>query len=136
MKEKKLVVYVAGKYTAGTDEEIQANLQVAEDVAKKLFTFGFAPVIPHKLTAFWDRNPRFSTMSHGDWLVEFCYPLQDVCDMLFLCPGWKESKGACLEHEHAHETRQPHAETYEHLCNLRIRILRVEALEDKLRGEE
>jgi hypothetical protein len=135
MNERKLVVYVAGPYTAETREEILANLEIAEKAARDLFALGFIPIIPHKLSAFWDEDPRFTSFGHTQWLTDFCYPIQDICDMVFLCPGWKNSKGACLEHEHAHETRQPHAETVEHLCSLGILIFEVEKLKEKMRGK-
>lgn len=100
------LVYVAGKYSAPTQEEVQANIDKADEVAKQLMLRGFVPVIPHKITAFWDLDPRFSSMAHADWIERYCLPLQDACQAIAMVPGWRDSFGATQEHEHALEIGQ------------------------------
>lgn len=100
------LVYVAGKYSAPTREEVQANIDKADEVAKQLMLRGYVPVIPHKITAFWDLDERFSSMNHADWIEKYCIPLQDACSAIAMVPGWRDSFGATQEHEHALEVGQ------------------------------
>lgn len=117
---RKLMVYVAGKYTDDTDEKVQANIDVADAEARALFKLGFIPVIPHKNSAFWDKkDPDLANFEADEWLEEYCFPLQQRCDLTYLSPNWKRSPGAIAEHKHAHELRQPHAESTTELCVIR-----------------
>jgi len=47
-----MVCYVAGKYTAPTREEVQANIDAAEAVGKRMLNQGITPLIPHRISAF------------------------------------------------------------------------------------
>lgn len=38
-----------------------------------------------------------------DEYMPICYAMIDCCDTIYMLPGWRESKGATLEHERAKE---------------------------------
>lgn len=94
------LVYVAGKYSGETREEVQANIDLAETVGKALLKNGCAPLIPHKITSHWDTDPQFQRFEHKDWM-RACIVMLNKCDAIIMCPGWQDSKGARQEHEYA-----------------------------------
>jgi nucleoside 2-deoxyribosyltransferase len=47
-------IYIAGPYTAKTQEEIAANIDRAREAGIMFARAGFAPLIPHCNTAGWD----------------------------------------------------------------------------------
>lgn len=96
-----MLIYVAGAYTAPTKEEVQAHIDRAEEVGKLVLEHGYVPLIPHRITAFWDIDPRFAHMQHGCWMNKVCIPWLNRCDAIVMVPGWQESKGAVMEHQHA-----------------------------------
>lgn len=96
-----MIVYIAGPYSAPTREGVQTNIDAAEVVGKSILQMGYVPLIPHRITAFWDEDPQFDHMAHGDWLHKVCLPLLDKCDAIVMVPGWKDSPGSVMEHQHA-----------------------------------
>jgi hypothetical protein len=99
-----MIVYIAGPYSAPTKEGIQANIDAAEAVGKHILRMGYVPLVPHKITSFWQDDPQFDHMNHGDWMKKVCLPLLDKCDAIVMCPGWKDSPGSVMEHQHASMT--------------------------------
>jgi nucleoside 2-deoxyribosyltransferase len=96
-----MVVYIAGPYTAPTRDGVQANIDKAEEVAKAILQKGLTPLLPHKITSFWDEDPQFAHMQHSDWIYKVCIPLLDKCDVIVMVPGWRDSPGSVIEHQHA-----------------------------------
>ncbi|MGE3550576.1 MAG: DUF1937 family protein [Geobacter sp.] len=94
------LAYIAGKYTGATKEEVQQNIDIAEDIGKQMLLKGYAPIIPHKITSHWERDSMFEMLQHSDWM-RVCLAWLDKCDVIVMCPGWKESKGATQEYHHA-----------------------------------
>lgn len=35
--------------------------------------------------------------------MPICYAMMDACDTIYMLPGWRDSKGATLEHDRAKE---------------------------------
>ena len=98
----KLLVYCAGPYTARTHEGEKKNVEIAEEWGKQVLALGgFIPIIPHKLTAHWNRDNRFALWENQHWLDDFCFPLLARCDILFLYTNWQASSGARDEHQFA-----------------------------------
>lgn len=97
------LTYIAGKYSADTREDVQANIDAAEVAGKAVLLSGAVPVIPHRISAHWDNAPEFppEQWTHAAWLERFCFPLLDRCDAVLMLPGWQESKGAVAEHQYA-----------------------------------
>lgn len=97
------LVYIAGPYAAPTEALVKNNVRRAELAGQAVLAAGMIPVIPHKITSHWDTEP-WSTLrhwTHDDWIDNFCKPLLDRCDAIFLIPGWTESVGCNLEFAHA-----------------------------------
>lgn len=99
------LAYIAGKYTGHTREEVQANIDAAEAVGKEMLLRGMVPIIPHRITGHWERDQRFDHMDHGDWM-KACIAMLSKCDVIVMCPGWIESKGALEEHSYASITNK------------------------------
>jgi hypothetical protein len=97
----KKVVYCAGPYTAPTREGVAMHVKIAEEYGKRVLEAGFVPIVPHRLSVWWDLDARFKDFEHDDWLNKFCYPLLQAADILFLYPGFTHSEGAKLEMDYA-----------------------------------
>jgi hypothetical protein len=58
-------VYVAGKYTASTEEEMERNIRAAVGAARTLWDMGHVPFVPHLTHYMKDIMP----LGRKDWLV-------------------------------------------------------------------
>jgi len=85
--------YVAGAYSGRTREETEANIQRAAEVAKVLWSWGFAVFCPHKNSAHFDDVAAYDVFIRGDlaWLQH--------ADILVLTPGYENSGGTKQEIE-------------------------------------
>lgn len=83
-----MTVYISGKIT-GTDD-YEERFAKAE---KKLSREGFIPVNPLDIPV----NCNNGKPSWSDYMREDIKRLVD-CDIIYMMKGWKESKGARLEH--------------------------------------
>jgi len=95
------LIYIAGPYTAPTEELVKANVRRAEEVGQEVLLLEFIPVIPHKITSHWDSWGKLTHWTHTEWIFKFCKPLLLRCDGILLIEGWTESHGAKLEHDMA-----------------------------------
>lgn len=101
------VVYVAGAYSGSSKAEVERNIARAREYGKKILPGGFAPIVPHAISAHWEEDPQFKLWTHDDWMQRFCLPLLDRCDAILMMPGWEHSKGSRMEYEHACKTGKP-----------------------------
>lgn len=93
------LVYVAGPYTAETEEGRLANVRRAVDAGIALATAGHLPLVPH-LSHWFDLRAEETTGERFSWTfyLRLCLRLLAGCDgLLYLAP----SKGADLEREEA-----------------------------------
>ncbi len=82
------VVYVAGPYRADSEYGVLSNIRRAEEIAVKYWGRGYAVICPHKNTSFLGGKFSDQTYLNGD--LEFVRR----ADIIVMCPGWAESKGA------------------------------------------
>jgi len=99
-----LRVYVAGPLSANTAEQLDKNIEVADEAAKALFLMGHWPFCPHTQSRTWHNDEREEfhdyemLVDHHDidgWL--------SICDAVLFLPGWKKSKGSVMEYRAAKE---------------------------------
>lgn len=95
-----MICYIAGPYSASTQEGVQANIDAAEAIGKQMLLHGYTPVIPHRITGHWETDPQFAHIKYDEWM-RMCIKLLDKCDVIAMVPGWQKSKGAVIEHQHA-----------------------------------
>ena len=82
------VIYVAGAFRAETQWGIHRNVLKAEEVGLQLWKMGFVPIVPHKLTEFYQGECADSVWLDG------CIELLKRCDIVFTVKGWENSRGA------------------------------------------
>lgn len=86
------IAYIAGAFTAPTDEGIERNILRAERVAGIAISLGLAPIIPHSIGRSFKQGP-------GDyefWCAATLEMLQRS-DVVFVVPGYEKSKGTLAE---------------------------------------
>ncbi len=92
-----LLVYVAHPYSAPTPELIAANIANAEKVGRHLIERGCGIIIPGKATHQMDLPTRDFERVPDSYFYELGLEIMSRCDILFLCPGWRQSEGCKLE---------------------------------------
>lgn len=89
-----LLVYVAGKYRASTEWELEQNIRRAEEIARQLWAEGFAVICPHKNTAHFGGVLEDPQEDNELWLMGD-FEMVKRCDVLFRMEG--KSNGADRE---------------------------------------
>lgn len=88
--KKKLLVYVAGPYSATTLEGVEENCRRARDVGVELAKCGptVGPIIPHQL------GRGIEVIGDYEYWCELTLELMRRCDVVYAMQGWEGSKGA------------------------------------------
>lgn len=98
ISERKIRVYIAGPLTADIPTYIK-NVHKMMEYAEKLRKGGYAVYIPCL--------DLLQGVVWGDYEFEDYYDnslaFLEVCDIVFVCPGWESSKGTRNEINHADE---------------------------------
>src|ERR1035437_7645838 len=86
---RNVLVYISGKYSGDIDE----NIKVARKYAIKIWELGYTALTPALNSAHFeiDCNCKYEDYINGDLIM------LDRCDIIFMLPGWQESKGANVE---------------------------------------
>lgn len=88
-KRKRL--YISGPYRAKTINEVYNNIAEARRRAEWGWANGFFPICPHLNSAMMDG-------AVADEVFLECYlQLVDLCHMILMVTGWKESEGSKAE---------------------------------------
>lgn len=106
-------VYVAGAYSANNIIDCLKNIGRGEEYSARIFMLGFAPFCP------WHDKDYVIKNWGEDFTVKMFYDYSiawlDVSDVMFLVPGWENSKGTLAEIERAKELNIPIFDTIEEL---------------------
>ena len=89
------LIYVAGKYRATTEWDLEQNIRVAEDATVRLVRLGYAVICPHKNTA------HLGGSAPDEVWLQMYIEIVGRCDGIYLLKGWQQSKGAVRELKHA-----------------------------------
>ena len=84
-------IYISGQITGTTD--YQKRFEKAEQL---LNTAGYVAINPAKV------NAQLPEVSHKDYM-KTSLAMLDMCDAIFMLPGWQDSKGCEIEFEYAYE---------------------------------
>ena len=119
--------YIAGPYSAEHREGEDKNIKNAVAVAAEYVKAGYAIFCPHSHSCQIARDHDIDDWN--TWLILDLYWLSK-CDIVVFLPGWKESKGASIEHmvarglskeivylEEATNERLSYAPAEEHICS-------------------
>ncbi len=94
-------VYVAGAYSADNVLDVLKNIGRGEWYASKIFRMGFAPFCP------WHDKDYVIKNWNSNFTVEQFYKYSlawlEVCDIMFIVPGYEKSKGTLAEIKKAQE---------------------------------
>jgi hypothetical protein len=99
------LIYIAGPFRGPTPLDVRRNVERARDVGFLVAQAGAYPVIPHMLTAEFDKQ-----LDDQFWL-DGTLELLRRCDGIFLVDGWKRSTAAAAEVADAMRRGQPIFET-------------------------
>jgi len=106
-------VYVAGAYSADNIIDCLKNIGRGEDYASQVFLFGYAPFCP------WHDKDYVIKNWNTDFTVKMFYDYSmawlEVSDIVFVIPGWEQSKGTLAEMERATELGIPIVYSFEEL---------------------
>jgi hypothetical protein len=94
-----MLVYVSGKYSG----DIDANIEIAAQIAAQLWDEGHAVICPHMNTA------HFENRCLATWENYIAGDLNMIsrCDAMVMIPGWEDSKGAVVEKDYAEKLHIP-----------------------------
>lgn len=88
-----MIVYISGKYSGNTKE----NIQAARKVAIELWSKGFTALCPHLNTAEFEDE---CTATYEDY-INGDIELLSVCGAVLMLPDWRGSEGAGKEYDYA-----------------------------------
>ena len=97
------LIYIAGPYRAETNLLKQENIAAAMDLGAELYRRGYAPFIPHSMTADFDElypdiPDEVYLRTDRLWL--------SLCPSVFMLAEWEQSAGAQVEHTDAIQLRK------------------------------
>jgi hypothetical protein len=104
------LVYIAGPYTAPTDEGIRENIESAWEVGYSVASLEAMPVVPHMNTAHMD------DLHDQEWWLAATMELLMRCDAIYMMDNWRESRGATAERARAEQLGIPVFESFDTLA--------------------
>ena len=99
-----MIVYVSSPYSADSIEQVKTNVEFASEIGKQVLLAGHVPLVPHRMSALWDKDSRLQHLSHEDWLLKFALPLLDKADAILVAGPWETSRGCLAEYSRAKYT--------------------------------
>lgn len=123
------LVYVAGPFRGPTPLAVRRNVERARDLGILVAECGGYPIIPHMLTAEFDK-----LLTDQFWL-DGTLALLQRCDGIALTDNWQQSTGAIAEHTWARDQGMPVYFSDDHCVahSLAIERQRLTAFVDQVR---
>ncbi|MFC2005005.1 DUF1937 family protein [Chloroflexota bacterium] len=97
------ILFVAGSYMDSDFNEIERNIQLAEQHSIELWNRGYKVFCPHLNTAHFEVKAEADEQAYK----EFDMRMLQCCDAVFALPNWQDSKGAQAELEEATRLGKP-----------------------------
>lgn len=94
-------IYLAGAYSADNVIGVLKNIGRGEFYAAQIFKKGYYPFCPWSDRIFVQLN--FEVDFNVEMFYRYSMAYLEVCELMFLVPGWEESKGTLKEIERAKE---------------------------------
>jgi Domain of unknown function (DUF4406) len=104
--QKKVTVYIAGRYRARTFLGVFINILRAWWLARKLWTLGFPVLCPHTNTIWMSEGPLAVPQPAGVFLSGDLALLEGL-DFILMFGNWRKSSGAREEWHHAKKLGHP-----------------------------
>ncbi len=82
------LIYIAGRYRAKTEYEVDQNITHAKTVLAKLLRRGYAVVCPHTMTA------HLGGVIPDRGILDSCLEILRRCDAIYMMKGWESSQGS------------------------------------------
>ncbi len=98
---RNIVVYISAPLSGSTTSEWWDNTMVARQWCKTLWEEGLTPLCPHLNSLFMEGIIPYEEFVEGDLV------LIERCDAVLMSGDWDQSKGACMEREHAATIGKP-----------------------------
>ena len=99
LTKRKIIVYVAGKYSG----DISGNIHKARQTAIKLWELGYTVFCPHLNTVHFEIDCK---CQYDDYILGDLEILER-CDVILMLDNWESSRGAMSEHEFAELKKIP-----------------------------
>lgn len=97
------ILFLAGGYMSSDSNDIEKNIQLAEQHSIELWNRGFKVFSPHLNT----RNFEVKAKAEEEAYKELDMRMLQCCDAVFALPNWKESEGARAEIDEAKRLGKP-----------------------------
>lgn len=105
LNKRKIVVYVAGKFTDVDAKSIRKHTRLALKTSAKLWDMGYTVICPHGNIGL--EMEKYLKKTNYEDIMKGDFELISRCDVLFLLPNWKDSKGSTRERAYAMKHMMP-----------------------------
>lgn len=95
------LIYIAGPFRGPTPLAVRRNIEAARDLGLRVAEHGAYPMIPHTMTAEFDK-----LLTDQFWL-DGTMEMLKRCDAIVCTPNWQKSSGARTELTWAQENKLP-----------------------------
>jgi hypothetical protein len=89
------LIFISGPYRGKTKADIARNIRAARAAAIEFWRAGYGVFCPHLNSAHMDG------IAEDRAFLDFDLRILEVCDILYLLPGWETSAGARIERKEA-----------------------------------